>query len=181
MRDEATQNLYYATAAGPRPERPAMSPGERALKVLSWTILAICLTVWAVVGALFWVPLLLRRILVYSVALVVSMLSEREPRRAARLLRSAVRFYGRGFRVTAEMITGEPGQRAPQLSSTSEDAPRGALLGDLLWTLLVWYGVLWVTGTVSLTPLDLWRWLAAFPWQERVTDPVLTWIRAHRP
>lgn len=177
----ATQKLYYATAPAGDAEPTAAGPGERVQKLLTWTILAICLLVWAVVGALFWIPLLLRRILTYSVSLLFSMLGEREPHRAARKLRSAVRFYPRGFKVTTEMVTREPTRPSSTVSLEEERTRRMGLIGDLLWTLLAWYAVLFVTGVVHGTPLDLWQWLVALPWQERVSAPVMEWVRAHRP
>lgn len=178
---EATQKLYYASAPAEDAEPKASSPGERAQKVLTWTILAVCLLVWAAVGALFWVPLLLRRIVTYSLSLVASMLGEREPRHAARRLRAAVRFYGRGFKVTAEMVTREPSRPSSHDAAEGERTGRVALLGNLMWTLMVWYAVLFVAGVVHATPLDLWAWLVALPWQERIADPVMEWVRTHRP
>jgi hypothetical protein len=110
------------------------------------------------------------------------MLSDRKPREAARKLRSATSFYWRGFKVTAEMITGDPAREERVKSSKDEETPRPmALAGELAWTFLVWYVVLLSVGVVRATPVDAWQWLAAFPFKERVGDPVMEWVRTHRP
>jgi len=179
---EASEILRYTVdgpaGAGETPERP----GERAMKVLSLGILVICLAVWTIVGALFWVPLLLRRIVGYSVGLVPSMMAVGKPWRAAKRLRNAMSFYARGFRVTRDMVMRDPDRDERPLFAGPDDGPRGLwLAGELAWTLTFWYVVLLLVGVVDTTPLDLWRRLADVPWSERVFHPALEWVRAHLP
>jgi hypothetical protein len=179
---EASEILRYTVEgpadAGETPRRP----GERAMKVLSWGILVICLAVWTVVGALFWVPLLVRRIVGYSVRLVPSMLTVGKPWRAAKRLRNAMSFYARGFEVTRDMVMRDPDRDERPLFAGPEGGSRGiALIGELVWALVFWYAVLLLFGVVDGTPLDLWRHVADIPWSERVFHPTLEWVRAHLP
>jgi len=164
------------------PETPTRGD-PLAMRVLSWGILAICLFVWTVVGAFFWIPLLLRRIVTYSVALVPSTLTNRKPERSAARLRGAMSFYARGYKVTAEMVTRGPGRRerpGPSLAVEEVEPPTMPMVGEVLWAAVVWYAILFLLGVVHGTPLDLWRWVDGFPWGERVVDPAVDWLRAHR-
>jgi len=160
-------------------EERETSAGATPPTALGWGVLVVCLSVWAVVGAVFWVPLLLRRIVTYSVALVPSMLAGKKPGRAAEALHDAMSFYGRGFRVTAEVVTRQPEARDRGTSGEEEDGLHGlALLDELAWVLLIWYAILLMVGIVDRTPLDLWRWLADFPWTEKVLRPAVEWGRS---
>lgn len=179
---EASEILRYTVSgpagAGETPPRR----GERVMRVFSWGVLAICLAVWTVVGALFWIPLLLRRILGYSAGLVPSMLAVGKPWRAAKRLRNAMSFYARGFKVTRDMVMGDPEREERPLFAGPEGAPRGiAVLGEVVWALMVWYAILLLVGAVDSTPLDLWRHLADVSWSQKVFRPTLEWLQAHLP
>jgi len=180
---QASEILRYTVddgegGAGEAPRRP----GERVTKVFSWGILLICLAVWAVVGALFWVPLLLRRIVGYSLGLVPSMLAVGKPWRAAKRLRNAMSFYARGFRVTRDMVTRDPDREERPLFAGHEGTPRGvAVWGEVVWAVMVWYAVLLLVGVVHSSPQDLWRYLADVPWSEKVFHPTMEWVRTHLP
>lgn len=152
--------------------------GERAsttaqiMNGLTWAILLICLAVWAVVGAIFWIPLLLRTMVRFSVDLVPNMLSGRRPLRAAGLLRHAVTFYRRGFEVAIDVVTREP---VREEHATEPEAPplRGlALVNELAWVAVIWYGILLFFGVVNATPLDIWRTMADIQWNDAVFRPV---------
>ena len=181
--NEASEILRYSVNGPTEEEKEAArSPGDRAMTVFSWGVLVICLGVWAVVGALFWVPLLLRRVVNYSVALVPSMLAVGKPWRAAKRLRHAMSFYGRGFKVTRDMVMRDPDREERPLFAGPEGGPRGiALVGELVWALMFWYAVLLLVGVVDSTPLDLWRRLADVPWSEKVFHPTAEWVRTHLP
>jgi hypothetical protein len=181
--NEASEILRYSVN-GPTEEekKAARSPGDRAMTVFNWGILVVCLGVWAVVGALFWVPLLLRRVVEYSVALVPSMLAVGKPWRAAKRLRNAMSFYARGFKVTTELVTRDPKRSERPLLPGNDGAPRGTVLfGELVWAVLIWYPVLLLAGVVQSTPLDLWQHLGGISWREDVLQPFLEWVRTHHP
>ena len=173
--DESQKVLHYTTqglVTGEKAETPA-GPGERAMTGLRWAVLVICLGVWAVVGALFWIPLLLRRVITFSAALVPAMLADRKPHQAAKSLRDAMNFYGRGFQVTREVISGEPDpneRTAPLKEDTRLEGM--ALLNELAWVVVIWYAVLYFFGAIDTTPLDMWRWLAGISWTDSVFRPI---------
>ncbi len=173
-------NVYGPVAEeGGRREAGASAARPTAL---SLGVLVVCLGFWSVLGALFWIPLLLRRIVTYSVALVSAMLAGKKPERAAEALHDAMGFYWRGFRVTTEMVTREPDAHDRVAPGEEEDGLRGmALLNELAWVLLIWYAILLTLGVVDRTPLDLWRWLGSVPWTEKVVQPAVEWGRRSLP
>lgn len=135
------------------------STGARFLKGLTRAILAVVLVVWAVVGAIFWIPLMVRTMVRFSVSLVQATLEGNRPTEAARMLQDAVSFYLRGFRVAIEAVEGEP---------VEERRPAGAIRGrrlfrELAWAFVIWYAILVPLG-LAWSPVELWDWLTAWPW-----------------
>jgi hypothetical protein len=173
--DETQKVLHYTTQGLVTNEKAeaAQGPSEQAMKGLRWAILMICLGVWAVVGALFWIPLLFRRVVTYSAALVPAMLADKKPHHAAKSLREAMNFYRRGFQVTTEVIKGEP-DRSERPGPAAEDTTLHgmALLNELAWVVVIWYAVLYFIGAIDTSPLDMWRWLAGISWTDSVFRPI---------
>jgi hypothetical protein len=132
---------------------------------ITWVILAVVLMVWAVVGAIFWIPLLIRAMLKFSISLIESIFEGHKPATAGKTLRDAVSFYRRGFVVAVEVVTREP-------LDGREEGPvkENRLLLEVLWALLVWYFIALLFGWIQASPLDLWDWLASIPWGEYFGD-----------
>ncbi|MDT8342383.1 MAG: hypothetical protein RQ751_12790 [Longimicrobiales bacterium] len=132
-------------------------------KALTWAILLLCLAVWAVVGFVLWLPLMLRSVLRFSFALSQGMLQGAEPRAAGRILRETVEFYRRGFAVAIDAVFAEPeGGKTPPPPRLSTYR----LLREVVWAALFWYLVLYLTGVVQASPAELVRALVDFPWVE---------------
>jgi len=143
---------------------------NRILEVLTWAILAVVLLVWAVVGAIFWIPLLLRAMLRFCISLIEAMFAGQRPTQAAKILRNAVGFYRKGFVVAVEAVTREDvpeDRRGP--------AGDNRLLFEVFWAALVWYFFfLWV-GWIQTSPLDLWYGFLGLPWREAFAG-LLEWL-----
>lgn len=153
----------YREGEAAAPETAAVP--SRLLATLTWTLLALCLGIWAVVGAVLWLPLVVRRVLLFSGALVHGMVVGETPERAGRRLREAADFYRRGFVVAVRAV------RRPSGTEDDEGDPAGAggirvrsLAGEAFWALAVWYGVAYLAGVVPWTPVDGARELAGLPW-----------------
>jgi hypothetical protein len=155
-----------------RREEAAEPPSllDRVSQPLTWGTVVVCLVVWAMAGAVFWVPAMIRRVAIYSVALVDAMMDGERPEEAGRRLRTAITFYARGFVTTVEVLTGTAKDdkkavaRDPEASERPLDVHR--LTVEAIWAAAVWYLVLVVVGVVETSPLDVWRWFWAQPWSE---------------
>ncbi len=101
--------LSYSRLAQSEPSEgvPVRHAVNKAFAGVTWAILAIVLVVWAVVGAVFWIPLMLRTVLQFSLSHLKSVFVGKRPEGAARALQSAVSFYRRGFVVAFEVIMRE--------------------------------------------------------------------------
>lgn len=140
---------------------------NQIITVLTWVVLVVVLLIWAVVGAVFWIPLLLRAMLRFCVSLIESMFEGHKPSTAARILRDAVNFYRRGFVVAVEVITQE------EVSDKREGpVAEGRLLREVLWALVVWYFIFLLFGWIQFSPLDLLDWFFSIPWAEYIRDLV---------
>lgn len=158
-------------------------PGEpslldRIVRPLTWGTLVVCLAVWALAGAVFWVPAIVRRVAFYSLALLEAMMKGDRPDEAARRLREAITFYARGFVTTVEVLTRTSAEEAAVARDTeaggrSLDFRRLAL--EALWATAVWYLVLLMVGVVDTSPLDLWNSFWAVSWLEIASTSWTTW------
>lgn len=143
------------------------SKTEKVLNGITWGILSVVLALWAVVGALFWIPLLIRAMLRFSISLIEASFEGQKPVEAARVLKNAVSFYRRGFVVAVEAVTGK-GTDERESGPTTENR----LLMEVLWALLVWYFIALFLGWIQASPVDLWDWLVSIPWGEHFSDLV---------
>jgi hypothetical protein len=152
-------------------------PLDRGVRYLTWGILSVCLALWAVIGFIFWVPLLFRSMIHFSLALSQSMLQGTRPVEAGRVLREAVDFYRRGFTVAIAAVF-----RRPSVADKAHKAkPLSARrwMFEITWTVLFWYLVLLGVGVIETSPVDLWNAVVGLPWGEwwrAITDTVTGWI-----
>ena len=147
--------------------RPYVDAIQWGFTALTWLVLFFVLLVWAVVGAVFWIPLILRATLRFSLSLLETVFEGHKPAKAAKALRDAVSFYRRGFVVAVEVITGEK-------IDERDDGPvtEKRLFKEILWAVLVWYFIALFFGWIQASPLDLVDWFRAIPWGEYFGDLV---------
>lgn len=179
MMAEQNPMLRYVSEPTEEELRAANSPTEQIMNGLTWSILIVCLAFWAIVGALFWVPMLLRTMFRFSLALVGAMLAGKKPERAARMLREAVSFYRRGFQVATEVVVKQDLEQPAQPTRKGEDVGlQGmALLNEITWVVLIWYVILLFMGAIETTPMDMWLWLYHMDWSEAVVRPAAEFLR----
>jgi hypothetical protein len=146
---------------------PSAEVVNRIFTVLTWVVLFVVLLVWAFVGAIFWIPLILRAMLRFSISLIEAMFEGHKPSTAAKILRDAVSFYRRGFVVAVEVVTREQVRE-------DEEGPvaQHRLLWEVLWALLIWYFIFLVFGWIQASPLDLVDWFFSIPWADHLRDLV---------
>jgi hypothetical protein len=156
-------------AAAEAESAEAKKPGgpDEVHHFLTWTILSICLALWAAIGFLLWLPLVFRAMANFSFALAASMLNGERPVKAGENLREAVSFYRRGFSVAVDAVfhdakkarnEGAGVRRRPRMS------PRDFVF-EVLWATVFWYVLLYFLGGVTVSPLDGWIALIELrPW-----------------
>jgi hypothetical protein len=148
----------------PLPEPSAPDRLQRAVKYLTWGIVSLCLALWAVIGFIFWIPLLLRSMLHFSGALIQSMLQDARPVEAGRVLRGTVDFYRRGFVVAITAVFGD----APSPTEPVRPLNAWRFLLEVMWAAAVWYVILLAVGIIDTSPGELWTAVASYPWLERM-------------
>jgi len=146
-------------------EKPA--DDDLAGQLIRWLtlgILGVCLAIWAVVGAVFWIPLIVRSTLRFSFALIQSMLAGEGPEKAGAILRRSVDFYRRGFIVATEAVLGDASTVGRRRSKSDAKLGSGRIATELVWVVGVWYLILWLVGAVDSSPADLVRGFFELPW-----------------
>jgi hypothetical protein len=131
---------------------------DRFLDALSSVVMVVCLAIWAVVGAAFWVPLLVRTMVLFSVALIQATLDGKQPARTAVMLRDAVTFYRRGFLAIHSAVKGD----AKEQPRAGSDIDGGRLFREMLWAVAIWWAVLALVG-LAWGPTEIGTWLSTGP------------------
>lgn len=148
------------------PPESAAELQERNSKVneaVTWGVLSVCLAAWVVIGLFLWIPRVLRAVVTFSVALAYSTLAETSAESAGRDLRSAANFYRRGFVAAIASVRPSPSQKGDDSEEDADASSGGAsglLVREAAWAVLVWYVILWSSGPLRGTPVDV----ATLPW-----------------
>jgi hypothetical protein len=134
-------------------------------EVITWAILGVCLAVWAIVGFIFWIPLLVRAAARFSVTLIQATFAGRDAHAAGELLRDAVNFYRRGFAVAIEAV----GDRRFHVTQEAQEIKRRQprrFVWELAWVVIIWYPILLWLGVIEGGPVGLFNWAVSQPWSE---------------
>jgi hypothetical protein len=161
----------YGAELAPHDGAPVRHAVNKAFAGVTWTILAMVLVVWAVVGAIFWIPLMLRSVIQFSLRHLQAVFVGKRPEGAARALQGAVSFYRRGFVVAFEVIMRD------EVDGNAKDPETGnLLLLELLWAIPVWYLILFGVGWIQASPMDLWNGLGSIQWGQPLGS-LFDWVR----
>ena len=130
------------------------------LRALTWLIVATAMLVWLLIGFFFWVPLLVRAGIGFSVEVVNATLTGRSAEAAGVMLKRAVDFYRSGFVIAIEAIQDRAERRAPRQVVPQYNDEEGQIgidargfLNEVGWTILIWYLLASVLGWTTWTPL----------------------------
>jgi hypothetical protein len=150
--------------------KPATAANQ-LLRGLTWAILGVVLIFWAILGAIFWIPLILRSMVMFSITLIEATLEGKKPGAAARILRDSVTFYKRGFVVATDVILKD------EVGEGARDTPsEGRLFREILWAVVIWYFILLILGFIETSPIDAWNWWVSLPWGDAL-DTLLAPLR----
>ena len=158
-------SIRYRGVAEPtvvRDHQP-VEQGDRpaALEWLNRGVFVVVVAIWAVVGLIVWIPLLVRAMLRFSLTLIPATMEGAHPEAAAERLRGAVDFYRQGFRTAAAAVHG----RTPNPGAPARRVRRGSWGREFMWAAVIWYAVLATVGLVW-SPLEIGRWVIALPWND---------------
>lgn len=160
---DEVMEMRAAAAAPAAAGRKAETGLDRAVRYLTWAILSVCLALWAVVGFVFWIPLLIRSMFAFTFALSQGMLQGVPPHEAGRILREAVGFYRRGFTVAIDAVFGKPDKNN---QPARVKLPPSRFLLEVAVSAVFWYLAFFVLGVVETSPLDLWSAAVDYPWAD---------------
>ena len=137
------------------------------LRALTWLIVATALGIWLLIGFIFWVPLLIRAGIAFSIEVMNATMTGRNADAAGLMLSRAVNFYRAGFVTAIEAIQDKPSSQyrtgpqivrdRPWVEDEEDDElevgldPRG-FLNEVGWTVLIWYLIASAVGWTAWTP-----------------------------
>ncbi|MDH3223298.1 MAG: hypothetical protein OEO23_06250 [Gemmatimonadota bacterium] len=137
------------------------------LRALMWLIVATAMLVWLLIGFFFWIPLLVRAAIGFSVEVVNATLTGRSADAAGKMLQRAVNFYRSGFVNALEAIQ-EPSEQPRRIDVVAEEDEVGidarGFINEVGWTLLIWYLIASFLGWTSWTPVRAWNEFWAIEW-----------------
>ena len=153
---------------------------ERILRFIV-TVAVLCL--WAIIGLIVWVPMLLRMVAYFCGVILISSFRRVDVQAAQKRLDFAIQFYSNGFRKIIRSYSDtalEPGESLPNNEPIDlVDSLKQAMV-DLAWALLFWIVILAVIVPVTvfafLTPIGwiiaigLAAWIAWKVWKYKTEN-----------
>jgi len=120
----------------------------RVIDAVRYVVLVVSLTIWSVLGFMFWIPMLVYTITHFSACIVYVTITEDDPRVLGVRLERAVRFYLQGFRNVIQAVYSPSQGRAPAVDMRI-DVPTIVLhvLGTVVFWGVVAVAVLYLAGT----------------------------------
>jgi len=124
------------------------------MNIIFLVIILIVLVIWAVVGFIMWIPMLFRGIAVYSSSLTYAATVNAPPsymkRRDVELQR-VTKFYMQGFSRIFQMYKDKDTQYDETNDPHRNESMKiGRFLIEILWTLIFWFGILFLFHPTSL-------------------------------
>ncbi len=110
---------------------------ELLVNTVMFVVLALVLAVWAVVGFLFWIPLLTRATVVFSASVVHAAITGQHSTSMREYLKDASRFWFQGFLIAKHALYPPKGQPP----SWKIKIRMGRILAGSLWTAAFWLAV----------------------------------------
>jgi hypothetical protein len=139
---------------------------ELTVTVMTFIIFVITLTAWALVGFIFWIPILTRATTVFSGMILYATLTHQNADILREHMRVASGFYADGFKITKEALYPTKGSPSPN----AIEIHLGRFIIELLWTCAFWLTILWVSNPDLVRPLTVRIWSIAEGFQQLVTS-----------
>ena len=121
-------------------------------------IILVALAIWAVVGFLFWIPVLFRATAAFSGGVLYSALTNSSTKDVDERLHNAVGFYVFGFR----RILGALRDPEPTEGGKKDTFKFGFFLGEVVWAGLFWLTCIYVFQILGILQTSLGSSLEEF-------------------
>lgn len=139
---------------------------ELTVAVMTFIIFIVSMVAWALIGLVFWIPILTRATTVFSGMILYATLTGQKADALRDYLRLASGFYANGFRITTEALYPPKGSASP----SEIEFHLGRFIVELLWTSAFWFVVFWISKPDLITPLTARIWSTAEWFQQLVTS-----------
>ena len=109
----------------------------RWMKLTKFVIYLIVMILWAAIGFVIWIPLIVRMILIFTGSIIAEVISTDKNYTALleQRLNYAISFYPGGFRRIEDSIFGDPDEvtKRPDMSGDLR-----IILGEVIWSAVFW-------------------------------------------
>lgn len=105
--------------------------------IVMFFVLVVSLLVWAIIGLIFWIPLLLRTTIMLLAVIFHAAITRQDPFMMMNSLEAAASFYFNGFKNAINTIKNE----APDSAATIK-IKFSVIVIEILWTALMWLVIL---------------------------------------
>jgi hypothetical protein len=129
------------------------------VKIVSFVIFIAVVSVWAVVGFLFWIPILARVTMIFSSLIFHAAITKQNPDSLKEYLDAAVSFYPNGFRTAYAIFSFDS-------TRIISEAPPLRYRFDIIFyesflSIVFWLSILWLITPEIATPILSSGWLLA--------------------
>ena len=108
---------------------------DSVVALVTFFIWILVTVIWAVIGLILWIPLLIRTILLFTGSVVAEAITRKNYTGAVeQMLRYAIMFYPGAFQIIRDSIYDDP-----ELGHWEFSVDWKILLGEVLWTAVVWF------------------------------------------
>jgi hypothetical protein len=119
-------------------------------RIMMYFMAAIAIAIWAVIGFVFWVPLLARATTVFALALLPAAFSDEDiSEKLTEGLERAAVFYFHGFGAAIRAVRGDN-------RGGGHDTSVGRIIVESIWVIVFWLILLYVTRPAVATLLSAW-------------------------
>ncbi len=121
---------------------------NKLIGIIMWLVLLVVGIIWAIVGLLLWIPLLVRVTTVFSAMVIHATVTGQKPDALRSHLESACRFYPEGFRIAFEVV-----HMPISANPKSIEIRLWPVFGECLWTATFWIFLLMIFHVTLLVPV----------------------------
>ena len=123
--------------------------GDTVVWLFQATVKIVAMLIWLAVGIVFWIPLLVRRLVLFVVFVLIAGLTGGDTERPSRHLRESLRFYWTGIERIASAFEPESKKhesRTRYFDNPRNPKPRRRFIFEVIWAGFFWGTMAWAVG-----------------------------------